>query len=165
MLRRAILPTLGLCIAAAAVATATPVAGHHFKSPAWISIEAPVNPYDASVRGAALLVHVALHDGTPAAGDLNGSAEGLVAGVRRTVPLRFDATSRPGIFAVRRQWSAEGTWLLRIGFSSTTAIVSLDRDGNVAGARIPTTLGSGIQLPRPVSGREIDSTLTFAARR
>ena len=44
------------------------------KGPAWISIETPVNPYDASTRGAFLLVH-AFHHGDAMASPVTGRAE------------------------------------------------------------------------------------------
>lgn len=135
------------------------------KWPPWLSIESPVNPYDPATRGAAFLIHAAVREGTPTLANLTGTAEGLVGGKRRTIDLRIDSTSHSGVFAVRRQWPSEGTWLLRVTFLSTTAIVMLDRAGNVAGVRIPTELASGTQVPRAVAGREIDSTLADASKR
>jgi hypothetical protein len=35
------------------------------KWPPWISIESPVNPYDPSARGAAMLVRAAFREGQP----------------------------------------------------------------------------------------------------
>ena len=43
---------------------------------------------------------------------VSGSAEGLVKGERRSIPLRFSRTSRQGVFAVSRQWPNEGVWTL-----------------------------------------------------
>jgi hypothetical protein len=134
------------------------------KWPPWLSIESPVNPFDAANRGAVLLVHAATREGPPALSALSASAEGVVNGSRRTIPLRLDATPTPGVFAVRPQWPSEGTWLLRISLYNTTAIVSLD-GGRVAGVRVPTERASGQELPRAVSAKEIDSTLSAAARR
>lgn len=135
------------------------------KWPPWLSIESPVNPFDPDARGAVLLVHTAVREGRTSVADLSGSAEGLVRGVRRSVPLRFDATSRPDVYAVRRQWPSDGTWLLRITLlRNTTALVTLDGAGNVASTRVPTRMNSGIALPRPVGAAEIDSALALAAR-
>ena len=168
---RSTIPIIGLALTAAALAgVITPSANATtvttiVKWPPWLSIESPVNPYDRSVRGALFLIHAALRDGAPRLDDISGSAEGLVAGARRSIVLRIDTTSRPGVFAVRRQWPTEGTWLLRITLLSTTAVVALDHAGNVAGVRVPTELSSGTQVPRSVPGREIDSTLADAANR
>ena len=135
------------------------------KSPAWLSIESPVNPYDQSTRGDVLLVHATLHTGDAQPTDITGSAEGLVNGSRRTVVLHFDATSRPNVFGVRRQWPNEGTWILRITLRETTAIVTFDRTGAVASAVVPTTSSSGMALPRAVTRSEVDSALSIAAHR
>jgi len=162
MTRRPLLPVALLALASVTAAFSTPATA---KWPPWLSIESPVNPFDAGTRGAAFLVHAVFREGQAQVSDVNGTAEGLVNGVRRSVPLRFDATSRPGVFAVRRQWPTDGVWLLRIALRQTTALVTLDRDGNVASVRVPTALASGDRIPRPVAAREIDSTLAEAARR
>jgi hypothetical protein len=135
----------------------------HAKWPPWLSIETPVNPFDASARGAICLVHAAAHDGPPDISALTGTAEGLVSGTRRSIPLKRESTSRPGVFAVRKQWPSEGAWVLRITLESTTAIVALDRKDNVASVRIPTMLAEGRPIPRAVVARDIDSTLTVAS--
>lgn len=149
-----------LVAALLATTAATPA---HVKWPPWLSIESPVNPYDGSTTGAILLVHAATRDGTPTIADVNGSAEGIVSGARRTIALKLDPTSRPGVFAVRRQWPTEGTWLLRISLQSTTALVSLDGAGRVTGVNIPSTVAEGRPIPRAVVARDIDSTLLVAS--
>jgi hypothetical protein len=146
-------------------AFANPSTAHPVKSPPWISIESPVNPFDQHTRDAAFLVHAMAHDGIPRISDVTGSAEGMVGSTRRTIPLSFEPTDRPGVFAVRRQWPTEGAWLARISLFSATAIVTFDRAGNVASARVPTQLQSGLPIPRAVAAREIDSTLAEVARR
>jgi hypothetical protein len=162
MTRRALLPVAVLALATATAAFATPASA---KWPPWLSIESPVNPFDPTARGAALLVHAVFREGQAQLSDVSGTAEGLVNGVRRSITLRFDSTGRPGVFAVRRQWPSDGSWLLRIALQHTTAIVTLDRAGNVASVRVPTALASGNQIPRPVDAKEIDSTLAEVARR
>ncbi len=156
---------LALCSVALAAATTPSSARAVFKSPAWLSIEAPVNPYDRETRGQALLVHTQLVEGSARLGDLSGSAEGLVNGTRRSIALRFDSLARPNTFGVRRQWPTEGTWLLRISLHETTALVTLDAAGNVSSAKVPMMNTRDIPLPRAVTSREIDSALTQAARR
>ena len=159
MLRPIRITTLAVALLALTAASA-PVRA---KWPPWLSIESPVNPYDASVAGAILLVHAAIRDGTPGIADLSGSAEGIVNGARRTIPLELRATSRAGVFAVRQQWPTEGTWLLRITLASTTALVSLDRAGRVAGVSIPATYAEGRPIPRTVERRDVDSALAIAS--
>ena len=159
-MRRFIVPVLALALGAVAFARPAVV-----RWPPWLSIESPVNPFDRDSHGAVLLVHATVRDGVPVVADLAASAEGIANGVRRSMPVHLDATSRPGVFAVRKQWPADGTWLLRIEFHSTTAIVVLDREGNVASVRVPTQLQGGSEIPRAVAAKEIDSTLAAAARR
>jgi hypothetical protein len=92
---------------AALLTVATPL----LAGPPWITIEYPVNPYDQSNRGAFLLVH-AYHYGQAATMPVSGTAEGLVAGERRSVTLSFDRTSRAGVFGLRNQWGQAGEWSL-----------------------------------------------------
>jgi hypothetical protein len=136
------------------------------KWPPWISIETPVNPYDPTARGAIMLVHATFREGPARLSDVSGSAEGIVDGARRSISLRFDTTGLPSVFALRRQWPTEGAWLVRIAVRNTTAIVTLDHDGNVASVRVPTALSNGgDRLPRAVAAKEIDSTLAEVAKR
>ncbi len=160
MSRRTLLPALALTLASAtALLTAAAPAA---KWPPWLSIESPVNPYDPATRGAALLVHAAFRDGTVQLSDMAGSAEGIVNGTRRSVSLQFNSTPHPNVFALARQWPASGTWLLRISLRGTTAVVMLDRAGQVASVRVPTELSGTSTVPRGVAAREIDSTLAEA---
>ncbi|HXE59950.1 MAG TPA: hypothetical protein VN607_04565 [Gemmatimonadaceae bacterium] len=145
---------------------AASIAPNAFKWPPWLSVEWPVNPYDQANRDALLLLHAAKHDGVPTTRDLAGTAEGMVNGTRRSVALHFDATSEPGVFALRRQWPASGAWLLRITLgNSTTALVALDKNGGVTSVDVPMQVGSGAPFPRPVGPREIDSALAVLAPR
>jgi len=162
MTRRTLISTTLLAFGAVTAAFSTPLTA---KWPPWLSIESPVNPFDQSARGAVFLVHAVFREGPSQVSDLSGAAEGIVNGSRRSIALRFDTTGRPNVFAVRRQWPSDGTWLLRIALRQTTAIITLDRAGNVASVRVPTELAGGNQLPRPVDAKEIDSTLAAAARR
>jgi hypothetical protein len=153
-----VLTTLATVTALAATPTTA-------KWPPWLSIESPVNPFDPATRGAALLVHAAFREGPAQLADITGSAEGMVNGVRRTLPLRFAATNQMNVFALSRQWPTDGVWLLRIALRTTTAVVTLDRAGNVASVSVPTELANGTAVPRAVAGKEIDSALAVAARR
>ncbi|MGH7754148.1 MAG: hypothetical protein ACREN5_15185, partial [Gemmatimonadales bacterium] len=83
------------------------------KGPPWISIEYPANPHDASTRDAFLLVH-AFHHGTAVNFPVDGRAEGVQGGRRTSQPLTFAATSRTGVYALRKTWPAEGTWVMVI---------------------------------------------------
>ena len=63
---------------------ATPTVTTAVAGPPWISIEYPVNPYDRTTKDAFLLVH-AFHHGNATDFPVNGTAEGLVNGQRRSL--------------------------------------------------------------------------------
>ena len=146
-----------------ALSAAAPVFG-----PPWISIETPPNPFDATSRGAFLVVHT-YHHGDVVASGLTGTAEGVVSGTRRTIPLAFDTTSRRGTYALRKQWPTEGTWMLVINTGGraqgVTALVDISAEGDVAGVRVPTRRSNGWDLPQQVSARDIDQALEARAAR
>ena len=52
------------------------------------------------------------HCGTPAEIAVVGTAEGVVNGQPRTLPLTVARTGEDGVFSVARQWPAEGAWVL-----------------------------------------------------
>lgn len=162
MFRKSLISALAVALVAATAAFSAPAA---LKWPPWISVESPVNPFDPGARGALMLVHVSFREGQSKISDLQGSAEGVVNGARRTIPLRFDDTGRPNTFALRRQWPTEGIWLVRLVVHSTTAVVMLDQAGDVLAVRVPTERRGNDMLPRLVAPREIDSMLAVAARR
>ena len=113
--------------------------------PPWISIEYPVNPLDQSMRGAFLLVHT-FHHAQAVAYAVEGTAEGIVNGERRTIKLEFTETSRPGVYALRRMWSTEGVWTLVIK-AGATAVVELGGDGEIASVRVPSRQERGWTIP------------------
>lgn len=166
MLQRALIPALALTIGIVGSSVAAPARPVILKWPPWISIEAPVNPADPSVRGASFLIHALTHDGRVSARDVSATAEGLVNGSRKSIQLRIDTTSRPGVFAVRRQWPADGKWLVRVGFLSTTALVAIGNDGTPAGAVVPTekSPNAPMPIPRAVTARDIDAMLASATK-
>ena len=134
--------------------------------PPWISVELPANPFDRASRGAFLLVH-AFHHGTELGIPVAGRAEGIVNGQRRTVPLRFEATSRPGVYALQNLWGAEGTWTLVLTASQgpgdvATALVELSADGRMA-VRVPTRPEREGQFPRAVTDAEVETALRARA--
>ncbi len=137
-----------------------------FKGPPWISVELPANPLDPASRGAFLVVH-AFHHATEVGIPVTGRAEGIVNGERRTVRLRFDATARPGVYALRNQWGTEGTWTLVLIASQgpndvATALVELSPDGRVA-VSVPTQPGREGTFPRAVTDAEVETALRARA--
>jgi hypothetical protein len=72
--------------------------------------------------------------GTPASLSLEGAAEGLVGGGRRTIPLEITRAAEPGVFNVTRQWPAEGQWALVFtvaGGRAVSTLVTLEPGGGI----------------------------------
>ena len=155
----------------AMLAGGRPVSAHSspLAGPPWISIETPVNPYDASTKDAFLLVH-AFHHGTPVAVPVTGSAEGLVNGERKSIALQFTPTSRAGAFALKKQWGDAGVWTLVIAVHQhesdlAQALVELGADGEVSRVQVPTRVGErDFKFPRQVSLQDVDRGLRQRAR-
>lgn len=139
----------------------------------WMSVEMPANPMDPTTRGAALLVHVYHHQravGFP----VTGTAEGLVDGERRTIPLEFRRASGDGVYAVSQQWPSKGDWVLNLtanGGSAVSLIVELGPDGGLKGARYygmeaPVISARSIRVVEgTVNTAQIEATLRRLASR
>lgn len=130
--------------------------------PPWISIELPANPLDRTTRGAFLLVHTFHHDRTITL-SVQGRAEGMVNGQRKSFPLTFESTSRNGVLAVRRTWPEEGNWVLVITAGpddgGATALVSVAADGEVRGVKVPTIARDGYTVPKAVTPDDVNGAL------
>jgi hypothetical protein len=139
--------------------------------PPWISVEYPANPYDSASRGAFMLVH-AFHHGTPVGFPISGTAEGLVAGDRRTISLEFKSTSRPGVYALHKQWPNDGTWTLVVGvtqgegeYNTVKAVVELGANGQVASVTVPTRRQGTHIVPDRVNMADVEASLRARAGR
>lgn len=153
---------VGALAAALYVPLAAPVSSPA-AGPPWISIQYPVNPYDATTRDAFLVVH-AFHHGSPMAFPVSGTAEGLVNGQRRTVKLEFQKASRTGEYVLRKQWPDQGTWTLVIGVAQgeddrVTAIVDLSTDGQVSRINVPTRKEGIHVIPARVAMADVEASL------
>jgi hypothetical protein len=136
----------------------SPAAAH----PPWISVELPASPWSPATRDAFLLVH-AYRGPNPSPLALAATAEGLVGGQRRTVRVDLVPTETPDVYVVRRQWPAQGVWVLRIearqGDSEADALVGIGASGEVVSVRVPMRGG----LPRPASDAEVADLLRTLA--
>jgi hypothetical protein len=63
--------------------------------------------------------------GTPSTLALAGTAEGIVAGQRRTIELQVPLASAEGVFSVPRQWPSEGAWVLSFTLSGNRGASTL----------------------------------------
>lgn len=158
MSRRFTLVPLALASLLAAAAARPALAG-----PPWISIELPASPFGAETRGAFLLVRT-YHHFTAVQLVMSGTAEGLVDGRRRSIPLEIASTSTTGLFTLRKQWPNEGVWVLKItadqANAAATALVGVGSSGEVTMVRVPLSVTGG---PRPVSDPEVGVLLRSLA--
>lgn len=135
-----------------------------------LSIEAPADASAHKVKEAVLIVGTyGCHK--PADAILSATAEGVVNGQRRSLPLElvYDST---GVYAVKQQWPSEGSWVLSItgeynGITSTL-IVDLGPNGQV---HPDTKLEPGNRkgpharmLQRKPTTAEIDTALKAVSR-
>lgn len=148
----------------AALAVAFVVATPALAGPPWIKIELGGNPYDQATRDAFLVVH-AFHHGTPTAFPVSGTAEGIVNGERRTIPLTLTKTSREGAFALTRQWPTEGRWVLALSVTqarddAVTAVVRLAANGEFESSKVLTQRAeNGMVIPRLLTKQDIADAL------
>lgn len=144
--------SLSLAIATTITLTVPAIAGGP-----WISVELPANPYGRVSRGAFVVVHTYLHE-TPAPFLVTGTAEGLVDGQRRSLPLTITSTGQGGSMAISRTWPSEGVWLLKLGVDGAElgAAVGVGANGEVAFVRVPLTRGGAT---RNLARAEVESLL------
>ena len=90
---------------------------------------------EAARDGRSLVVRT-YNCGTPASLSLEGAAEGLVGGQRRTIALEITRAAEPGVFNVTRQWPAEGQW----------ALVFTVAGGRAASTLVTLEPGAGIRI-------------------
>lgn len=134
--------------------------------PPWISIEYPANPLDPSTRGGYLLVH-AFHHQTATEAAISGEAVTWVNGQRRAVPLRFERTSRPGVYKLTKQWNDGTPYVLVITagegeHGSATALVSVTAAGAVAKVEVPSEPYRDFRVPRAAGERDIAAAFRAA---
>lgn len=141
---------------AALVLAATPAVG----GAPWISIELPANPMHDGMRGAYVIVRTYRHgDAMPYL--VAGTAEGIINGERRSIPLRLTATGTGGM-AVTKNWPSEGVWVLRLNIDGedATAAIGVASDGQVAFVRVPTSRQG---YPRALARPELEGMLRALA--
>jgi hypothetical protein len=118
------------------------------------AIGSPVASQDFQAKAAAFVFRT---EGcaAPAASQVGGTAEGLVKGARRSMPLNVIAMSKPGVYAVYQSWPAEGDWVVTLKGTCATA---------TAGAIVPIGPKGFLResskfLTRPATSTEVDAAL------
>ena len=94
---------------------------------------------------------------------ISGTAEGFVEGQRVSVPVQLKNIDR-GVYAVERQWTDGGAWVLAFSGTykgrHTSTLVTLDAQGQVAVKK--TAKGAELDvryMPRKLSSNDIDRAL------
>jgi hypothetical protein len=99
--------------------------------------------------------------GTPASLTVTGTAEGLVQGQRRCIPLKIERSAEPAVFSVARQWPSEGAWVLTFTAAGERA----------ASALVELSAGSSLKIVSqesrytPAATREVEAALARLAKR
>jgi len=73
----------------------------------------------------------------PSSFSIVATAEGVVNGERKSIPLELTAMKEPGAYQFERAWPKQGTWLVRTEMSGShnfVTIFTLAKDGRVAGS-------------------------------
>ena len=131
-----------------------------------VGLSVETAPPALAEKGVALLVHTN-NCGQAAFLPLEGTAEGLVGGRRRSLPLRLERTPEPGVYALAKQWPDQGAWVLRISTTrphAATALVKL-----AAPASTGLASGSNVRIAdvklvyRRASAREVEACLRDVA--
>ena len=144
------------------------VAGIAVAGPPWIAIEYPANPLDPNTRGAFLTVRT-YHHSDLMAYEISGTAEGLVNGKRQSSRLDIRRLPQAGMYAVKWQKPATGSWALLIsttrdGNHMASVLIDVDSKGGIASVTVPSNpIENGRWIvPRKVAGAELEAALRNA---
>ena len=72
--------------------------------------------------------------GAPASMSVTASAEGIVSGQRKSLPLQLKGTKEKGVYVLARTWPSEGTWIVRLqpaGHRGPVTVAAIGSDGRV----------------------------------
>jgi hypothetical protein len=107
-------------------------AANSFAGGFWVEFGNPTASKDPRAKNAAVLVR-ALGCHNPEVATYTGTAEGLVNGVRKSVPLKFVQLDKKGLWAVERDWPSDGKWVLHVEAHkeglTAHALAKLEADG------------------------------------
>ena len=130
-----------------------------------ISVETPARSSDPQLKDAVLITRTfGCHQ--PSYAKLSASAEGLVDGNRKSLPLELRAIGS-GVYAINKQWPSEGTWVLALSGAYngmiSSVIVQLGPNGSVLpGTRLEEGRLEGVNAKgarRSWAAKDIDAAL------
>ena len=73
----------------------------------------PVGESGSAAKHAVLVARISAGH-SPERTTVTATAEGVVNGIRKTIPLKVIPLSTAGTFAVTREWPEEGTWAVKM---------------------------------------------------
>lgn len=123
------------------------------------AIGSPVASMDSRSKMAAFVFRT---EGCAELGKLHvdGTAEGLVQGARRSIPLKVTAMSTPGVYAVYPTWGSDGDWIVSLSGTcaqaSAGALIAMGPEGFIR--------ASSKFLSHPATAREIEAALQALSR-
>ena len=91
----------------------------------------------------------------PTKSQIAATAEGMVRGARRSVPLKVVVMQKPGVYVVYQTWGSDGRWVV---------VLKGECEHETAGAIVPIGPRGFIRdsskfFPRPANPAEIDASL------
>ena len=101
-----------------------------------LQIDNPQSSSEAAAKHAVVLARVT-QCMSPEKTVVSATAEGIVHGLRRSVPLNLIHLSTPGLYAVSQDWSNEGTWAVRL------VVTNPDYGKYVTSAIVPVGVPTG----------------------
>ena len=134
-----------------------------------LSIETPSGSSDPQLKDVVLVTRTyGCHQ--PADAKLTATAEGLVNGSRKSIPLELRSIGA-GVYAIKQQWPSEGSWVLALtgGYNGMTSsvLVELGPNGKVfPGTRLEIGALKGVHAKgarRQLIAEDIDSALRTSA--
>jgi hypothetical protein len=146
------------------LAIASPALGGGFQ----ISVETPAGSTDPQLKDAVLVARTyGCHQ--PSDASLSASAEGLVEGTRKSLPLELRSIGS-GIYAIKQQWPSEGKWVVVLSGTyngmTSSVLVELGPNGRVfPGTRLQEGSLKGVRARgarRAWLAEDIDSALQVA---
>ena len=134
----------------------------------WVTVESAHSSRPGMGSQTVLVVRPAgCHE--PQDATLTATAEGIVNGQRRSLPLKLVAIS-PGVYEIAREWPAQGTWVVAVNAEyrglARAAITRLGLGGAIPAKLAMSqdgTIGEVQPFNRKLTAGDIDSALQAIA--
>lgn len=125
----------------------------------YVSAESPDSETASKVPGAVLVVRpFGCHN--PSDAVIRATAEGIAQGKRQTISLELVHVST-GVYAIKQQWPAQGSWVISINgkYSGATRSLLVVPGGAYKSGVKGDKATAKLKLDRDITSEEIDSTL------